>query len=735
MNRRDFLKASLATSGAFLLGINFAACSGGNVERMRDTVKTTGAFQPNAWITVTPDNRILFVTGKTEMGQGVFTSGAMLVAEELEVPLEAVEAGHAPAGPDFQLFGLQQTGGSTSMSQTFIPIRVAAASTREMLIGAAAARWNCPRKECRAVEGEVRHSSGKSLAYGELASDAARQPIPDDPPLKRREDFEVIGKRSTRPDIRPKVTGEAEFGIDVQIDGMVKAVVVRPPVLGSEVDAFDAQRASAMPGVVNIFAFERGVAVVAEKHWQAMRAAKEVEVRWKEGPLEGFESERMAEAAKNRALSKGSSVRDDGDVDDAFEEGATVIEATYEGPYLAHAPLEPQNATAWVRDGKCDVWAPNQWQSAVQAEVSELLDIGRDDVNVTTTFLGGGFGRRLMIDYVIEAVLISREVGKPVQVLYSREDDTRGGYYRPLTVARLKGALDAEGMPTGLWVHIMNQNLLAMEDWLPGILPGWMPRVTRLMMGRIVEGAIESESVPNVLATEGARDATYEIPSIRVDHTVIRVPVSVNFWRSVGHSVNGFVMEGFIDELAHAAGEDPFAFRMKLLKKDGRKKAVLERAAELGNWGDEIDDGWGRGIAVHKSFGTYVAQVIEAGVFDGEIRVRRVVCVVDCGFVVNPDIVEQQMESCIIQGLSAAIMQKIDFRNGRVVQGNFDTFPMMRLHETPEIETFIIDSKADPSGVGEPGLPPVAPALAGAIFAATGKRLRKMPFNDALKGA
>jgi CO/xanthine dehydrogenase Mo-binding subunit len=735
MRRREFLRAAASAGGALLLGVSFAGCANPALKRMREAADETGSFQPNAFLTIRPDGEVWVAVGKSEMGQGVFTSHAMLVAEELEVALERVKPFHADAGDDFQKLGMQMTGGSTSLSDSYVPMREAAASAREMLIGAAAARWGVARGTCKALAGEVVHeASGRRLGYGELAKEAAAQPIPESVEIKSVGEFKVLGKEAPRVDLLPKVTGAPIFGMDVAVEGLLKACVVRPPVLGAPVESFEAEVARGMPGVVAIFAFDRGVAVVAERYWQAQRAAREVRVKWGAHRLERFSTDALREAAASRVTRAGVSIRDDGDVDAAIgAAGARALDVTYTGPYLAHAPLEPMNAAAWVREGRVDIWAPIQWQSAAQADVATLLGVDRQDVHVHTTYLGGGFGRRLMIDYVIEAVLVSREVGRPVHVIWTREDDMRGGYYRPLQHSRMRGAVGEDGMPQAVHYHVMSQSLLDLRDWLPGLLPEWMPRLTRAMMGRAVGHVVDTDSLPNVLATEGASDATYKIPSWRVEYTQIRADVSVNFWRSVGHSFNAFAVEGFIDELAHLGGKDPAELRRTLLKDDLRKMSVLERVIEASGWGTPLEPGWGRGIAVHRSFGTDCAQVIEAGVFDGEIKVRRVVCAVNCGIVVNPDIVRAQIEGGIIQGLSAAIWQKIDIKDGVVVQDNFDSYRMMRLHETPRIEVEIIKSVAPPSGVGEPGLPPVAPALAGALFMATGRRLRSMPFVDALK--
>ena len=735
MNRREFLKASLAGGTALVLGVQFVGCASPQVRRMQSLFENEGTFQPNAFLTLTPDDRVLVAVAQTEMGQGVFTSQAMLVAEELEVDLDKVEVFHPKAGPDFTFFGVQMTGGSTSVVLTYRPIREAAATAREMLIAAAARQWDCPPEQCYAKKGSVyQKETERSVPYRDLLELASAERPPRRVTLKEQQDFQVLKKKAPRVDSLDKVTGKAPYGMDVLVPGMVKALVIRPDVLGSKVKSFDGQEARKEPGVIAIFSFSQGVAVVAEKYWQARRAAPLITVEWEAGPLQGFESSRLEAQARERIETPGLRVRNTGNVDRLFGDSSLrQVEALYEAPYLAHAPLEPQNATVWVQEDRCQIWAPVQWPSAVSADVADLLGLRRDQVEVQVEMPGGGFGRRLVHDYVIEAVLISKEVGRPVQVIWSREDDTRGGYYRPYSLTKVKAAIDEEGRPQGFYYHNMSQSLLDLRDWLPGLLPGWLPRVSRVMLARAGGDLVDSGTLPEALATEGAIDMTYEIPHRRIEHTAIRVDVPITFWRAVGHSYNGFVMESFIDELAYDAGLDPLEYRRSLLKSDPRKLAVLDRVAELSRWKEaRLESPWGRGIAVHKSFNTYCAQVIEAAVIDGEIKIRKVYCVVDCGVALNPDIVKAQMESGILQGLSAALFQKIDFEAGRVVQGNFDDFPFLRLHQSPSIEVEVLSSSESPTGVGEPGLPPAAPALANAIFAATGIRLRTMPFEKAL---
>lgn len=728
MHRRDFLQVSLVGGGALFVG-----CTSAATVRMRDAAGQRGVFQPTAFLTITPDDVVRVGVGKSEMGQGAFMAHALLVAEELEVPLERVEPFHA-SGPDFQFLGVQITGGSTTTKEAWTPVRTGAAAARQMLVAAAAATWGVAARECSAAGGRVQHAaSERSLRYGELLVAAAAQPIPEAPRLKAPDEFRVLGKPHRRLDLMPKITGAPVYGIDVDMPGLLRAVVIHAPVLGARATSVDAAGARQMPGVVDIFAFEAGVAVVAEKYWQARRAAPAVKVEWESTPLDRLDTTEMLARAVERSKQRGRPQRDDGDVERAFEvDGGRAVEAVYTAPYLAHAPLEPQNATAHVQDERVDVWAPTQFQSGAQVVAANLTGVDRDDVHVHTTFLGGGFGRRSATDLIVEAVLVSKHVGRPVQVLWSREDDTRGGYYRPLMLARMRGCLDADGRPSGLTCHAMSQSALNIRAIIPGFLPDWLPP---RMIARAAGHLEMSDTLPNFLATEGIADTTYAIPNLRVDYTQIRTDIPCTFWRSVGHSVNAFAMESFIDELAHASGKDPLDFRRSLLAGDARKLAVLEAAARLGEWGAPVGEGWGRGIAAHKSFGSYCAQVVEAGVHGGRIVVRRVSCAIDPGFVLDPDIVTAQMESGIIFGLSAALMQRLDIAEGRVRQGNFDTYPMLRMHETPEIRVEILKSTEAPTGVGEPGLPPVAPALAGALFAATGKRLRSLPLRDALKEA
>jgi isoquinoline 1-oxidoreductase beta subunit len=733
MSRRGFMQVALLGGGSLCLGLTLPGCGG----KQWPARQADGSLRANIYITVGPDGRVRLTSDKAEMGQGVATSQAMLVAEELEVPLSHVDVQFADAAPEYQTSnGVQATGGSTSTAEQYIPLRRAAASVREMLVGAAAAAWGVSAAACVAEDGVVKHAaSGRSTPYGDLVTLAAKRSVPENPRLKKRDQFKIIGKPAPRIDARKKVDGSAVFGMDVVVPGMVRAYILHPPVLGATATGVREGQARAVPGVVDIVTFEAGVAVIAEKYWQARRAAAMVEVEWSRGTLHGLDSEDVRRAAR-AYKDDGAKVRDDGDVDDVLARGsrggAKIVEATYDVPYLAHATLEPQNCVAHVRDGEVEVWAPVQNQTLVQELGARAIGVGRMDVIVHTTFIGGGFGRRLQADFVVEAMLLSKRVRRPVQVIWTRESDTRQGYYRPMAACIARGAVDAKGKPTAWSYRLLAQSIFAAQnDFISTIMPDWMPKVARQVMGRTMVSAASTNSFPDILATEGASTVPYDIDSVQVQYTPINTRVPVAFWRSVGHSYNAFFVESFIDELAHAGGRDPLELRRTLLAGDENARAlrVLETAAEQGNWGAPLPDGYARGVAVHQSFGTYCAQVIEAGIVNGRIDVRRVVCAVDCGQVVNPDTVVAQMESAIIFGLSAALKQQITLVNGEVQQGNFDDYPLLRMFECPRIEVHIIDSDEKPSGVGEPGLPPVAPALANAIFAATGVRLRRLPLE------
>lgn len=733
MQRRDFLKVTLTGAGALFVGVS---CGSPAVREMRAAAEKDGTFRPAAFLTITPDDRVQVGMGKSEMGQGTFTTHAILVAEELAVPVDRIEVFPDVAGPAYEVFGFQITGGSTSTPDAWIPIRTAAAAARTMLVASAAQVWGCKIGECTVEDGVVMHAaSGRKLRYGELLKQAAERDIPDDVALKPRAEYAVIGQPTPRTDLLPKVTGAPIFGIDVQIEGMVKAVVLRPPTFTGTPTRVDAAEAKGMAGVVDVFEIPSGVAVVAEKYWQARRAAAKVVVEWDPGRNAKLDSDALMSAAVAESANEGAAQREEGDVDDAFEAAAErgkVVEAVYAGPYLAHAPLEPMNATAHVEKDRVRVWAGTQFQSAVRSTAARMGGVDLEQVEVYTTYLGGGFGRRGVLDFVSMALEVSKRTGRPAQVIWSREEDTRAGFYRPLMLARMKGAIDSNGTATAISGHALSQSLFNLETIVPSFVPGWLPAKAIARAAGHIE---TSDSLPNVLATEGLATLTYAIPNVRVAFTPIRVTVPVTFWRSVGHSVNAFAVEGFMNELAHAAGADAFEFRRGLLGGDPRKLKVLEAAAELGGWGAPLDEGWGRGIAAHQSFGTYCAQVVEAGVFDGEIRVRRISSAMDCGQIINPDQVKAQIESAAIFGLSAALWGRIDIREGRVQQGNYDDYRVLRLHETPEFRHTLIDSAESPTGSGEPGLPPVAPALAGALFAVTGKWLRRMPLTDALKEA
>lgn len=737
MNRRTFLVSS--ASSALVVGCALGP-TGGRVWRHH---RRTGEFQPNAWIRILPDDTVIFTLDRVEMGQGTMTSHAALVCEELEVDPKRlrIEAAHASRdfdNPDKQL-RIQITGGSTSTQSSWTPLREAGAVAREMLRKGAAATWRVPVRECVAAAGAIQHApTGRKLRYGELVRAAAAQDVPK-VRLKEPAQWKLIGTSVDRLDTRPKVDGSGIYGIDVRLPGMLTAVIVRPPVRGARLKSLDASRTRARRGVVDVVELPEGVAVVAKGYWEARTGAELLAVTWHDTPLSNVDSPALFASFEKLTTREGDkTARDVGDAYAATRRGAPArIEAIYRAPYLSHATMEPQNATAWVIDGRCDVWSPTQTAGIARWRVAEALGFDLEDVAIHTTLIGGGFGRRLLVDYAVEAARLAQRVRKPVKVIWSREDDQENDWYRPMAVSRLVGSVDGgTDTPIRGWLHrLVSQSIVAdtAGDFVGAIVPNATPRALRRMFAEDVPRATARGTIVDETSVEGAADLPYAIPNLRVEYTPVETGIPVGFWRSVGHSHNAFVTECFFDELAHAAGKDPFELRRALLAKHPRHKAVLELAAAKAGWGTPPPTGVGRGIAVHESFGSFCAQVIEASVETNRVRVHRVVAAIDCGRVVNPGLVAAQIESAVIFGLSAALKQQVTFARGRVQETNFHSYRALRMFECPTIETHIVASTETPSGVGEPGVPPVAPALCNAIFAATGKRLRSLPVEAALE--
>ncbi len=698
VTRRQFIEATAAGS-ALVVGFSFSGCA---------RPPSGPPLTLNSWVRIGADDSVLVVVDKSEMGQGVTTAIPQLVAEELEVDWETIQIEFAPVADDYvnALFGMQGTGGSTSIRATWVPMRKAGAQAREVLITAAADTWEVPAGECRAESGSVIHEpSGKRLRYGELVATAATLPLPEDPPLKSPDQWKVIGTSVARLDTPPKVDGSAEFGIDVTLDGMLTAVVARCPVFGGTVASFDDTNARAVAGVRDVVQIANGVAVVADGYWPAKKGRDALEVTWDEGANADVSSEGISRTFAERSRRAGAVGRHDGNPDAALA-GAGVIEAVYETPFLAHATMEPMNATAHVRADGVDIWAPTQFQTGAQQIGAGFGGVAPEQVNVHTTYLGGGFGRRFELDFIQDAVETSKAVGVPVKVVWPREDDTRHDYYRPASLHRFRARLDGQRRPSA-WSHRI-------------VAPSIMARV----FPDTVQDGLDMESM------EGGIGMPYAIPNVHVDYLLTDTGIPVGFWRSVNNSFNGFAVESFIDELAHAAGRDPVEYRRELLTNAPRHLEVLNLAAEKAGWDSAPQDGIGRGVAVFKSFESYVAQVADVSVADdGTVRVHRVVCAIDCGPVVNPSIVEAQMESCIVYGLTAALQGEITIDRGRVQQSNFHDYWMLRMADMPRIEVHIVASTEEQGGVGEPGTPPIAPAVCNAIYAATGKRIRKLPIG------
>lgn len=716
MKRREFLGGVGVLSLGFDLGCGTSA--------IVKHATRTGELAPNAWVTVRRDGRAVVEIERVEIGQGVTTMYTTLVAEELDLPLEAVDAHYADSRPPYRTtFGLQMTGGSMSTREGYLPIRRAAATAREMLVSAAAMTWGVPTSACRTDGGFVHHGTER-LAYGELTVKAASQPVPSQPRLKPRSEFRLIGKHDRRVDARAKVDGTAKFGVDTVVPGMVRAWAIHGPVYGANAVSVKADRARAMAGVIDVVTFPGGVAVVAEKTWQAIAASRVLEITWDRGAAAGLDTTKLRAAMRGHTKA-GEAARSDGDADKAIAHAPTKLDVTYEGPYLCHAPLEPQNCIVHVKGDAVEVWAPHQAPTVIQGALSRALGVSADDVIVHTTLAGGGFGRRTPADVSLECAHIAKRVGRPVQLTWSRESDMTQAQYRPILSARMRGGVTSGGGVAGIDAHVLGQPIIAgAVDMFRGALPVPGPMLDA------VKGILGTNTVVDPSSTEGISDTSYALEDFRAAFTPVHTRLPVMFWRSVGHSFNGFVMESFVDELAHAAHVDPFEFRRRLLPAGSRARRVLEATSPA--WNAPKAPGIGRGIARHTSFESEVAEVADVEIVDGRIKVRRVHVVVDCGIVVNPDIVRAQMEGGVVFGLSAALDQEITLVDGVVQQRNFDTFPALRMFECPEITVTILESDAKPTGVGEPGLPPIAPAVANAIFALTGRRLRRLPLQKEL---
>ncbi|MDO3721835.1 xanthine dehydrogenase family protein molybdopterin-binding subunit [Marinobacter sp. chi1] len=730
LSRRDFLKVGVGTSGGLMLSMNLVGCAAGVKKGYEPE---TGEWTPDAWLELTTDDQIFFTLARVEMGQGTYTGLTTLVAEELEVAPEAITPRFAPAAPEYRnpLYKLQLTGGSTSLATSWEPLRTAGASARTLLVQAAARVWEVDPAECTARDGVVVHPNGSdSIRYGRLVELASKEELRDDVALKPRSEWKYIGRQRGRLDARAKATGTAEYGIDVELPDMVYSVVTRSPRYGGRVASFNRSDVQAMPGVIDVIEIERGVAVVAESYWKARKAQNELTVEWDFSDAFSMSTDQVFDSYRKAADDDdGGSERSEGDFEEAADAASRMVEVEYEQPYLAHATLEPMNATAWYQGDKAEVWAPTQAPDLGQIAVARVTDLSPDDVVIHTTFLGGGFGRRLTQDFIEEAAEVSYKTGRPVKVIWSREEDTRHDLYRPAMLHRMKASI-SEGAVTGWHHQIVGPEILAwyVRNAAPAQFP-WAPKFmydTLGSVGVLFEGLATPKDVS---AIEGAVEYPYAVDNIDIRHTLTDPGLPVTWWRSVGYSHNGFAVETFMDELAHEMGKDPYQFRRDLLADEPRHLEVLDRAAQLAGWNSPVPEGRARGIALFKSFGTYIAQVVEAGIENGAIRVYRVSAAVDCGQVVNPDIVKDQIESGVLFGLTAALYGEITLQQGEVQQSNFHDYPLMRQYERPEIQVDIVDSEENPTGVGEPGVPPVIPALGNALFALTGQRQRRLPLK------
>nr|WP_288851498.1 xanthine dehydrogenase family protein molybdopterin-binding subunit [uncultured Acidovorax sp.] len=753
VKRRTVLLGGAATAGALVIGWGVVPPRQ-RLHTAQPLPQGTGQVALNGWLKVAADNTVTVMMAKSEMGQGAHTGLAAILAEELDADWAQVRLEMAPIDdiynnlatvvdglpfhPDndgsikavagwltaktMREVGVMMTGGSSSIKDLWRPMREAGAHARAMLINAAAVQWKVQAAECKANAGVVEHAAGQRATFGELAALAAQQPPPGKVPLKASAEFKLIGKPLTRIEAPSKLDGSAVFGIDAHPPGLLYASVVMCPTRGGKVAQFDGAAAQKMPGVKQVLAVAPyhggtgGVAVIADTPWHAKKAAAAVTVQWDHGPAAALSSAAvMTQLTQALDQAQGFGYHSVGDVDQALQGAATTLTADYRAPYLAHATIEPINCTVQFKDGAASVWTSTQVPGLARMAAAKALGIDDTKVTVHQLLLGGGFGRRLEVDYVAQAAAIAKAAGgAPVQTLWSREQDLQHDFYRPACVARFKAGLDAQGQLVA-WHNVSAGQAI-------------VPQVLARTFGLPGAG-------PDKTVSEGAFDQPYEWPHARIAHEIIDLPLPVGFWRSVGHSHQAFFKESFVDEAAHAAKKDPVAFRAALLQKHPRHLKVLQKAAELAGWGQPLPPHASgvqraRGVALHQSFGSIVAQVAEVSVgADKAIRVHRVVCVIDCGAAINPNLIAQQMESAVVYGLTAALWGEVTIKDGQVQQSNLHDYPLLRMADCPRVETHIIASAEPPEGVGEPGVPPIAPAVANALFALTGQRLRALPLK------
>ena len=729
VNRRDFLKKTAAGGTALVVGFHLSPRAFADQAKDQEE-KTPNPF--DAWVRITPDDRVTLVLGKSEMGQGVWTALPMILAEELSVDWKQVHVEQAPTNPKIYDLG---TGGSGSVAGSWLPLRQAGAAAREMLIAAAAKRWEVGTDTCKAKNGFVVHGHPeRSYRFGELVVDASKLPVPNlnKVPLKNADDFTIVGRDTHRLDTAAKSSGKAQFGIDSRVPGMLYAVIARCPVFEGKVASFDASKAKAVIGVRDVFEIKTsgrgasttgGVAVLADNSWAAIEGRKALEVKWDEGTAANESSEELRKQFLANASKPGGVLRNEGDADAMLRAASKKWEAIYELPFAAHVCMEPMNATVHIRPDSAEAWVPSQGPQWAQAVIAEAAKLPPEKVTVHTTLMGGGFGRRYQADFVMEAAQVAKISGKPVMVLWTREDDMQHDFYRPASYHRLEGALDGEGK-LAAWKHFQTSTSIAAKWSQKGADdPG---------LGEFGTGA----TIP------------YATPNVRIEYTLAHSSAPRAWWRSVEHSSSGFVVESFVDELAHAAGQDPLEFRLKLIG-DSRKipqfgegrednhpldtsrlKGVLRLAAEKTGWDKPLPKGQGRGIAGFYSFRSYVAAVAEVSASSSAFKVNRIVCAVDCGRAVNPNGVRAQVESAAIYALTATVKDSISVDRGRVVEANFNDYAMIRMNEAPPIEVYLVPSAEAPTGIGEPTVPVIAPAICNAIFRATGKRLRRLPIHN-----